>query len=55
MNYSEINALTRNISRCLTALEDDERIVELEEMRDYAIACIESLQEAKKAKRNPHA
>jgi hypothetical protein len=55
MNYSEINALTRNITRCLTALEEDDRIIELTEMRNFADACIKSINEAKTAGKVVHA
>jgi hypothetical protein len=55
MNYSEINALTRNITRCLTALEEDDRIIELTEMRAFVDACIRSVNEAKTAGKAVHA
>ena len=43
LTWTEVNALTRNISRAVTALEDDDREIELMEMKaylDYAILSI---------------
>jgi hypothetical protein len=48
LTMSEINAMTRNITRCISALEDDDRITELLEMRHYIDSALKSIREFKR-------